>query len=177
MNEVIALTRMNGGLAIVLKDKVNFKYEKHGDIIIGLDDTETFVDCLYYERPIGRFKAFGGREFDINLINGEIIKCNGQWWHGGIKKVSEILNDELISVTMKDIESLEECYVYSGCYGIKRKVDEMINNYNGKIFDYYEFESSYWNKVHYEEIKEGKSGRYKISGMRKVKNPDFVNVV
>lgn len=171
MNKVIAITKFNQGHALVLRDKIKFNYEKHGNILIGIDDTGTFVDCLIYERPTAGFKAFGGREFNIELTNGETVHCNGQWWHGGFEKAEKILGSKLVSATVRDIESLEGCYVFSGCCAIKDKYQELIDNYEGRIFGNREFENLYWNKVHVEEKRDDRT----ISYMKKVKNPDFKN--
>lgn len=173
MNEVIALTKFNEGLAIVLRDAIKFNYEKHGDVIIGFDDTKTFVNCLFYERPTEHFKAFAGREFTIELTNGDIIECNGQWWSGRYDKAEKIIGAELTRVTANDIESLERCYVYTGCCGIKEKVEEMINNYKGKVFGYFEFEDSYWIKESVKEVGDGFTRSY----MKKIKNPKFENPI
>lgn len=76
--KVIAVVKINNGEALVLKDKIEFKYQKHDNLIIGIDESETFLDLYYYERPTPGFRAFGGHEFDIQLENGEVINCNGQ---------------------------------------------------------------------------------------------------
>lgn len=140
MNEVIALVKFNSGVALALKEKVNFKYNRHGNLLIGIDDTGTFVNCLRYEEPWGRFKAFAGREFDIPLENGEVIHCNGQWWAGGSKTAEEILKDTLVHATYEDIDSLKRCYVYTGCHAVKGKLEKLIETYKGKTYEYYEFE-------------------------------------
>ena len=140
MNEILAVVKFNNYHAFVLKDKVNFKYKQYDNLLIGIDETQTFVDVLYYERPFGRFKAFGGREFDLPLEDGGTIHCSGQWWSGGSSSAEKILNKKLIGATYHDIESLKSCYVYTGTCAFKDKIDELISSYNGKIYGYREYE-------------------------------------
>ena len=140
MPELVALVKFNDRKAFVFKDKVKLKYARHGDMLIGMDESKTFVDCLYYEQPWGGFKAFAGREFDIPLESGEIIHCNGQWWQGGSSKAEEILGKKLVHATYNDMESLRRCYVYTGYAAVREKLEEVEASYNGKLYEYYEYE-------------------------------------
>lgn len=139
--EVKAVVKFNQGIAFVLNKDVEFTYYKQGSLIIGLDPTCTFVKCYHYERPTPGFSAFGGREFDIPLENGEVIHCNGQWWDGGYSKAAELLGEELISATYNDIKSLKNCYVFYGSAAIKGKVEELRSTYSGDVQGYYAFEA------------------------------------
>lgn len=140
MNELVALVKFNRGKAFVLKNELNFKYQKHGGLLIGIDESETFVDCLFYERPTANFKAFAGREFDIKLENGETIHCNGQWWHGGTDKAEKLLGKEIVSVTVEDVQGLKDCYVFTGCFAFKHRLEELADSYTGKLYEYREYE-------------------------------------
>lgn len=136
---LIALVKFNNGVALVVKEKLNFTYTQHDHIIIGIDDSGTFLQCFYYGAPSTYFKAFGGHEFDITLENGRVIHCNGQWWWGGGEKAEEILNKEIVEATVGDIESLKKCYVYTGVYAIKDKIKKLISGYSGKLYEYREY--------------------------------------
>ncbi|WKL00871.1 hypothetical protein Q0F98_28665 [Paenibacillus amylolyticus] len=68
--QVEAIVKFNQGIAFVLDNPVKYTYYKHGNLIIGLDDTCTFVRCYYYDRPTPGFEAFGGHKFDITLDDG-----------------------------------------------------------------------------------------------------------
>lgn len=136
-----AVVQFNQGVAFVLNHDIEFTYYKHGSLIIGLDPSCTFVKCYHYDRPTPGFQAFGGREFDIPLENGEVIHCNGQWWDGGYQKAAELLGEELVSVTYKEIKSLKECYVFYGACGVKSKIEEMKNDYSNKVYGYWEYEA------------------------------------
>lgn len=140
MTELMALVKFNSGKAFVIKEAVELKYVRHGNILIGMDESGTFVDCMYHETPRGNMKAFAGREFDIHLENGEVIHCNGQWWAGGMQKASVIIGKELTLVTYSDMASLKKCYVFSGHYAVKEKLDALEATYNGEIYDYHEYE-------------------------------------
>lgn len=140
MNEVAALVKFNDENAIVLNKEINFRYQKQGNLIIGIDESETFIDCYYYEPSSFGFKAFGGEEFDITLEDGEVIHCNGQWWHGGFTRAGELINKEVVGVTYQNIEALKKCYVFSGCFATKDGLEKLTNEYIGKVYEYYEYE-------------------------------------
>ena len=58
-----------------MPDKISTKYGD--DTIIGR------IGGIFYDflaKRNERREAFGGRKFDIVLDNGEIEKCEGQWW-------------------------------------------------------------------------------------------------
>lgn len=139
--EVKAIVEFNSGIAYVLDRPVEFKYYREGNLIIGLDDTCTFVRTYIYDRPSAGFEAFGGSKFDITLENGEVIHCHGQWWDGGIDKAAKLLGDELVRVTFDDIESLKNCFVFTGNYAIKSSLEQLRQTYTGKIYGYWEYEA------------------------------------
>jgi hypothetical protein len=139
MNKLLALVKFNQGQALVLQDEIKMIYKKHGDLIIGTDSTGTFLDCYCYERPTQYSKAFGGREFDLPLEDGTVLKCFGQWWSGGFSRAKEILQEDIVSVTAHDIEGLKSCYVYRGYHAIASKLQELESTYTGKIYTYNEY--------------------------------------
>lgn len=58
-----------------MPDKISTKYGD--DTIIGR------IGGIFYDflaKRNERRETFGGRKFDIVLDNGEIEKCEGQWW-------------------------------------------------------------------------------------------------
>src|SRR5690625_6053855 len=101
---VEAVVEFNQGVAFVLDKPVKYKYYKQGNLIIGLDDSCTFIRCFKYSRPSPGFYAFGGSKFDLQLENGEVEHCYGQWWDGGYKEASELLGVELVDATFETLE-------------------------------------------------------------------------
>lgn len=141
-NKIIAVVKFNEGHAYVLDKKPEFVYEKHGSLLIGTDATETFYSVLFYERPFGRFKAFGGSEFELPLKGGGVEKCYGQWWDGGADKAAKIINKNLVPVTCRSKKCLEEeCYVFIGCHADKEKLQKLVSEYDGNVYGYWEYES------------------------------------
>lgn len=67
-----------------MPDKISTKYGD--DTIIGRIGG-VFYDFLAKRNE--RREAFGGRKFDIVLDNGEIEKCEGQWWDAVTDRVRE----------------------------------------------------------------------------------------
>ena len=58
-----------------MSDKISTKYGD--DTIIGR------IGGIFYDflaKRNERREAFGGRKFDVVLDNGEVEKCEGQWW-------------------------------------------------------------------------------------------------
>lgn len=139
--EVEAIVKFNDGVAYVLDKPVEFTYYKEGGLIIGIDDTCTFIQTYYYETPSYGFKAFGGREFDIVLENGDVIHCNGQWWDGGAQKAEELLGEELVHATYNDLENLKECYVFYGCVAVASNLAKLRDTYHGEIQGYWSYEA------------------------------------
>lgn len=138
---VEAIVKFNDGIAYVLDKPIEFKFYKQGSLIIGLDDSCTFISCYYYDRPTPGFYAFGGRKFDIHLENGEVEHCYGQWWSGGHSKAAELLGEELVHVTYETKDELKKCYVFTGSSAIKSKLEELRQSYSGEIYGYWDYEA------------------------------------
>ncbi|MFX3616251.1 MAG: hypothetical protein ACE3JK_01805 [Sporolactobacillus sp.] len=141
MIDVVVLVKFNADKALVLKDKLDFVYEKFGNILIGTDASGLFHRVLIYGRPSEDWKAFGGWEFDLNMKDGSITHCDGQWWDGGRSKARQILKKELVDVTLDSIAGLKRCYVFSGGTCIDEKdLALLISDYHGKVYEYREYE-------------------------------------
>lgn len=72
-----------------MPDKISTKYGD--DTIIGR------IGGIFYDflaKRNERREAFGGRKFDIVLDNGEIEKCEGQWWDAVTDRAREELEKE-----------------------------------------------------------------------------------
>jgi hypothetical protein len=156
--QIIAKVRLNGSLAAVLSEKPKLKYYRHGNFVWGTDDI--FYQCYYLEYPQGRFMAFAGRKFTITLQTGEIIECDGQWWHGGHKEIGKIVHADLVDVTAKDIASLKECYVFSGYFADHLKFKRLMEAASQvSIFEYYDYQKV----IDYDDMR--KSLYRKINGL------------
>jgi len=138
MMKILARVNFNDGVAYVLDHAPQLKYNKIGEIIYGTDGV--FYDCYYYERPSGRFRAFAGRKFNITLDNGEIIKCDGQWWNGGQRAVEKTIGRSLGHITAGSIQELRKCYVFSGYLVDVVNFKEMASDFDGPVFPYYDYE-------------------------------------
>ncbi|MBX9158768.1 hypothetical protein [Bacillus cereus] len=140
MYDVLAVVEYGESVALVLDKPVEFSYQKHGDVIIGRDASGAFVRCFEYSKPkSGGTLAFGGKEFDITLENGEVIHCYGQWWSGGYEVAAKVLNKELVDVVYKDKESLGKSYEFSGCLMLKEQKRAWLQRYTGKVYGYSEY--------------------------------------
>lgn len=102
-----------------MPDKISTKYGD--DTIIGR------IGGIFYDflaKRNERREAFGGRKFDIVLDNGEIEKCEGQWWDAVTDRAREELEKEgnplskMVLIGVSSVDRLLDCYVYYGFYGL-----------------------------------------------------------
>ena len=140
MYKIKAVVKFNNGEALVLNKIPIIKYERYGDMLVGLDEYCIFANCYYYQAPDNLFKAFGGDKFKIPMTDGSFVEANGQWWDGGESKFTKILGSKIIIVTISDIESLKKCYVFFGYKAVLEEYIKFRKTYTGKIYEYYEYE-------------------------------------
>ncbi len=137
-NKIIAIVKFNSGEAFVMENSIKLEYTKYGsDTIIGTDGC--FLICYGYSNE-QYDKAFAGRKFDLQLTDGNIEHCYGQWWNSVTKKAREVTQGNIIHVTANSIDRLKNCYVFNGYCGIEDKVNKLRSEYSGKIYDYWEYE-------------------------------------
>lgn len=131
-----------------MPDKISTKYGD--DTIIGR------IGGIFYDflaKRNERREAFGGRKFDIVLDNGEIEKCEGQWWDAVTDRAREELGKEgnpfskMMLIGVSSVDRLSDCYVYYGLWASESKIEEMIADYKGHIYEYYEFKEEVINKI------------------------------
>ena len=139
MHDMIAAVLVNREVSPVLKEKVEYTYRKYPGLLIGQDATGTFFQVYKYERPTKYSKAFGGDKFDIQLENGEVEHCYGQWWDGGGDEAAKLLGKELVRIACGTEQGLEDCYLFYSCYADKEKLDELMSKYTGKVYEYNEY--------------------------------------
>lgn len=106
-----------------MPDKISTKYGD--DTIIGRIGG-VFYDFLAERNE--RREAFGGRKFDIVLDNGEIEKCEGQWWDA----VTAV--DDLMGLKER---SREEAF---------NIIQEWTKEFTEKYGNYY-FDGSYYDEI------------------------------
>lgn len=153
--KIISVVKFNDGEAFVLNRELEMKYNMIGSAIVGKDGP--MCSCLAYEYPSAGWKAFAGREFDIALEDGSVIKCNGQYWDSWTTAALKEVGENVSRVTIGTKESLKNCYVYSGCYGIPNEIAKLRAAYAGPVFDYWDYDKIL-------------KGRIRLSGLRKYRN-------
>lgn len=94
---------------LVLDKMPEFRFERVGPFLIAEDDG--FFACYGYERPSAGFVAFGGRKFDIPLVDGTVVKADGQWWWESPNERSGV---PTMPCAISTAEELNRCYVFSG---------------------------------------------------------------
>jgi len=144
MYEVLAVVKFNDREALVLNEKPKITYEKcsHGSIraLLGIDQHMIFVNSYYYDEPDSKWQAFGGRKFNIPMHDGTFIKAKGQWWSGGQKLFSMKIGENIIPATVGTLKQLKNCYVFTGYSAIENEYLKLRKTYNGKIWEYWEYD-------------------------------------
>ena len=116
---------------IVLDEVPKFLYERSGYMLLAEDDG--FYDALVLQHDLYE-KAFAGREFDIKLKDGTVVKANGQWW-----STSHPERDNLTDIGYSTLEKLEECYVfYSGSILTSKLVGWLEKNEPSEDYNKYD---------------------------------------
>ena len=156
--KIEAIVRFNSGVAYVFNRTPDYKYKREGDLLWAKDGP--FYSCYGYERPSKAFQAFGGRKFDLHMLDGTVTHCSGEWWDKGLGKLKDMLGLNLGSLTMKTKEQLIDCYVFYGTSCDLDELEKLKAKYHGQIYDYWEYESvikykpemrKQWNKLLYEQ--------------------------
>ena len=138
--KIVAKVTCNDGFAYVLNRMPHFLYTKlDWKTIIGQD--EAMYRFYMYEDWGDKHKAFGGRHFQLELTDGTVEDCHGQWWDGMNNTSRKLYNpDNLRYFAYSTIEELRKCYVYTGCYADFEWIRKLDIEYDGEIYDYWKFE-------------------------------------
>jgi hypothetical protein len=145
--KIIDIVKFNDRHAYVFDEIPNRTYVKHDNLLIGSDETETILDCLHYVYPRGRKEyggyAFGGREFDLPMKDGTVTHCWGQYWDGRSRECAKVLGFDICSLTASTKKNLSKCYVFTGLYANKEKLQKLIDDFMSANPDYKVWE--YWD--------------------------------
>lgn len=138
--KIEAIVKTSDSLCFVINRPINLLYTKiDRETIIGYD--EGVLSFYRKETYSSKLKAFGGRKFKLQLTDGSIEECFGQWWDGMSESAKELYNSNNICYfpsATKD--ELKECYVYIGYRCEKKWLEKLISEYKGKIYEYWEYE-------------------------------------
>jgi len=142
--EVVAVIREENGQALVLAADVRYRYNMYQepgrpDLIVGIDDSATFVQILQYGDHGPDWLAFDGYAFDVPLESGEIIHCSGQWWRSGHFRAEKILGFPLAQVKYNSVMALKKQYRYLHCDVNKDKLTMLLASYNGPKYSHREY--------------------------------------
>jgi hypothetical protein len=136
--KILAIVKFNDGRALVLDESPKLVYRKQGGSILGSDGA--FLSTYYLDKCGPGWMAFAGRKFDLTMEDGEVVHCYGQYWHGVTETHRKMVDGEIGHVTACDIDSLKQCYVFTGYECVKHKMIELIAQYKGPVYEYREYE-------------------------------------
>ena len=54
---------------------------------------------------------------------------------------------KMMLIGVSSVDRLSDCYVYYGLWASESKIEEMIADYKGRIYEYYEFKEEVINKI------------------------------
>ena len=138
-HKILAVVKFNEGEALVLDRKPELTYRSDGWHITGTDGL--FCACYFYETPYPNWRAFAGRQFEITLEDGTVVKCSGQFWDGVKEEHRKQLGGEPIRVTAASVDELKKCFVFYGYYAIPSAYAKLRKTYKGPIYDYWDYEA------------------------------------
>lgn len=139
--KVVAVVKFNDDEALVLNRPIDFVYHEVGKSLVGEDGP--FRDFLGYEKSYGSMKAFGGHEFTLKMVDGTTRKVKDDWW--------STWKEGYKSVTVKDVEGLQRCYVFNGASITPEDLSVLRSSYTGQVYSYYDYEKI--NNYDYERKK------------------------
>lgn len=128
--KVVAVVQFNKDEALVLNRPINFTYEQVGNDYIGTDGP--FTRALCYSRASTAFRAFGGSALTLRMKDGTVQKIKDHWWQGQLS--------EDIHVTVGDIKSLKECYVFGRASIRREDFQALRESYTGCVYPYWDYE-------------------------------------
>jgi hypothetical protein len=128
--KVVAVVKFNDDEALVLNRPIQFIYHEVGKSLVGEDGP--FRDFLGYEKSCGSMKAFGGHEFTLKMVDGTTRKVKDHWW--------STWKEGYKSVTVKDVEGLQRCYVFNGASITPEDLSVLRSSYTGQVYSYWDYE-------------------------------------
>lgn len=142
--KIIELVTSGKQRFFIIDREPDFKYKKFeipGEGLFLIAEDGPLVSCYRFETPVGKWKAFGGREFDIPMTDGTVTKANGQWWHDTPKSIYKYYYEEGV----RSLKDLTDCFVFCSAMVKKSVVDEFLAT-NPVAKNYREYESELHKK-------------------------------
>ncbi len=140
--KIIAVVKFNQGEALVFDELPELVYTKYGPSTI-VGKSGIFSSCYGKAFDPGA-KAFGGRKFDLQLTDGTVEHCDGQWWSSVTTQALSALgvsdDNPLVSVTAKTLDELKKCYVFHGYTSTRKEYQDLRGTYTGPVYEYHEYE-------------------------------------
>lgn len=134
--KIEAVVKFNDGEAYVINRWPEFKYEKAGRLLYANDGI--FVSC-YAHNVDPWAKAFGGRKFNLQMLDGSVTECHGQYWDAGQDTLAEMFGVELTHVTIETIADLKKCFVFCGASADREKLAQLRAEYKGCVYPLREY--------------------------------------
>lgn len=140
--KIEAIVSSGGQVFYVINRPLQMSYTKiDHETIIGEDEGA----LRFYKRdnmtlPFGE-TAFGGHKFTLQLTDGSVEECHGQWWDDMSKSARELFKDtRLCHFVHGTKEELKKCYVFCGCVCEMVWLEKLLSEYKGDVFEYWEYE-------------------------------------
>lgn len=145
--EIIKLVKNSCGHYYAMFDKIPEKtFEKIGADYVGSYGENGKVILSWYLKKERYGNAFGGREINLQMKDGNITTIKDYWFDYG----SYPKHGEFISIGSGTLENLQRCFVFCSMNINKESFEDMIREYlkKDRIYGYEELEE--WSKLQYE---------------------------
>jgi hypothetical protein len=87
------------------------------------------------------------------MKDGTVTHCWGQYWDGRSRECAKVLGFDICSLTASTKKDLSKCYVFTGLYANKEKLQKLIDDFMSENPDYKIWE--YWDYA--KHLKENKN--------------------
>ena len=111
------------------------------------------MSFLTFQRHSGHFKAFAGREFQVQMEDGTVRTLKDDWWDGGSSEWSQAHGVKMYGLTYNTLDRLVDCCVFCGSYVREDKLQALLNEFKSEHPDYTPWEYKDWHD-HCREIQE-----------------------
>lgn len=111
------------------------------------------MSFLTFQRHSGRFKAFAGREFQVQMEDGTVRTLKDDWWDGGSSEWAQAHGVRICGLTYRTLDHLVDCCVFCGSYARADKLQALLDEFKSGHPDYTPWEYNDWHD-HCREIKE-----------------------
>lgn len=135
--KIVAIVKLNNIHAYVFDEMPAYVGKKISDKSI--ISTNGLIYRFYEYEYCSFSKAFAGIKFDLQMEDGSTFTCKDVWWDSINDEMRKYVGKGIYYITFSTVDDLKRCYCFSGAYILEGELDKYIQEYNGKIYEYFEY--------------------------------------